>query len=156
MKRPTATESQVQQGSMIKLTIPGEPCAKQRPRVCKWGTYTPAKTVNYETFIKELFAISGQQKLNGPLVLTIYAYFSIPKSDSKKTRQAKLSGEILPAKKPDVDNLIKIVADALNGLAYDDDAQIVSATIKKVYGENPMVHVYVQRAMDDIGVGANA
>lgn len=128
---------------MIHITIPGEPCAKQRPRVCKWGTYTPAKTVNYETLIKELFIVSKQDKLEGPLMMIVYAYFSIPKLDSKKIRQQKIALQVRPTKKPDADNLLKIVADALNGLAYNDDAQIVIAAVEKAYSEYPMVHVYV-------------
>lgn len=128
---------------MIKLEIPGEPCAKQRPRVCKWGTYTPAKTVAYETLIKELFIISKQQKIEGALFLMLHAYIGIPKSDSKKIRAMKISGEIMPTKKPDIDNLIKILGDALNGLAYDDDAQIVKIIAVKRYSENPRLTVYI-------------
>lgn len=126
---------------MIKLTIPGKPVAKGRPRVCKWGTYTPEKTVNYETLVKELFIISKQKKLEGALSLRVYAYFPITKSTSKKNRELMLRGKIRPTKKPDWDNLGKIVGDALNGLAYNDDSQIVDGSCIKRYSDNPRVEI---------------
>ena len=43
---------------MIELIVPGEPMGKQRPRLSKFGTYTPTKTVNYETFVKEIYVIN--------------------------------------------------------------------------------------------------
>ena len=128
-----------------KLTIPGEPVAKGRPRVCKWGTYTPAKTVNYETLVKELFIMEhfGKQ-LEGQIAMTVTAYFGIPKSASKRVRADMLSGIARPTKKPDVDNLIKIIADALNGLAYKDDSQIVLAIIEKWYSDIPRVEITIE------------
>jgi Holliday junction resolvase RusA-like endonuclease len=128
----------------MKLTIQGEPVAKGRPRVCKWGTYTPAKTVNYETLIKEMFMVEHGEKLRGALRLFVIAYFSIPKSASKKNREKMIKWEIRPTKKPDLDNIMKIVSDALNTLAYDDDSQIVSATIKKFYSDEPRLFISVE------------
>jgi Holliday junction resolvase RusA-like endonuclease len=113
---------------MIKLIIPGKPMGKQRPRVMKSGiTYTPKETVNYETLVKQLYIThhSGEL-LGGSVHMGIVAYFDIPKSAPKKNRELMLKGEILPTKKPDMDNIVKIIADALNGLAYHDDSQIVS------------------------------
>jgi Holliday junction resolvase RusA-like endonuclease len=130
---------------MIKLLIPGQPCAKQRPRVCKEHTYTPAKTVNYETFVKELYVIGNYAKqLEGALQMTVTACFSIPKSTSKKDAALMCAGRIRPTKKPDWDNIGKIISDALNGLAYHDDSQIVSATVEKWYSNNPRVEVEIQ------------
>ena len=128
-----------------KLTIPGEPVAKGRPRVCKWGTYTPIKTVNYETLVKELFIMEHFGKmLEGQIAMTVTAYFGIPKSASKRVRADMLSGIARPTKKPDVDNLIKIIADALNGLAYNDDSQIVLAIIEKWYSDIPRVEITIE------------
>ena len=57
---------------MIKLTIPGEPVAKGRPRVTRYGTYTPEKTKNYETLVKELYFVEhGQTLLDGELSIDI-------------------------------------------------------------------------------------
>lgn len=63
---------------------------------------------------------------------------------SKKKRAAMLAGEILPTKKPDYDNIEKIISDALNGVAFYDDAQIVSSGLIKVYGEIPRVEVEIR------------
>jgi Holliday junction resolvase RusA-like endonuclease len=130
---------------MIKLIIPGEPCAKQRPRLGKGFTYTPAKTVNYETLIKELYIIGNYGKqLEGRLEMTVKAYFSIPKSASKKDREDMECKRKQPTKKPDWDNIGKIVSDALNGLAYHDDSQIVRATVEKWYSPTPRVDIYIE------------
>ena len=135
---------------MIKLTIPGEPCAKQRPRTTKQGhTYTPQKTVNYETLVRELYILQNfRQQLEGELVMTVRAYFTIPKSASKKKAADMVGGRIRPTKRPDWDNVGKIISDALNGLAYRDDSQIVRATVEKYYSDEPRVEVEIQ----EIGV----
>jgi Holliday junction resolvase RusA-like endonuclease len=135
---------------MIKLTIPGEPCAKQRPRTTKQGhTYTPQKTVNYETLVRELYILQNfRQQLEGELVMTVRAYFTIPKSASKKKAADMVGGRIRPTKRPDWDNVGKIISDALNGLAYHDDSQIVTATVEKWYSAEPRVEVEIQ----EIGV----
>lgn len=127
----------------MKLTIPGEPTGKARPRVTKQGiTYTPAKTVNYETLVQELYYLEhGNKRLEGEIIARITAYFSIPKSASKKNRAAMLSGQIRPTKKPDGDNLAKIILDSLNKLAYADDSQVVDLAVAKYYGETPRVEV---------------
>ena len=73
--------------------------------------------------------------------MDIIAYFSIPKSTSKKNRQDMIDGKMLHTKRGDVDNIFKIIADALNGIAYNDDGQIAEAYIKKMYSDNPRVEV---------------
>lgn len=59
-----------------------------------------------------------------PLEISIIALFSSPKSIDKKLKNSMLTGDILPTKKPDSDNIIKIILDALNCVAYRDDSQI--------------------------------
>lgn len=127
---------------LIKLTIPGEPCAKGRPRLGKWGTYTPDKTVNYENLVKQLYISEhAGEKLNGALHLTVKAYFKIPKSTPKKNISDMIAGKVTPTKKPDIDNIIKIIGDSLNGIAYDDDSQIVTIIAEKFYSDNPRVEL---------------
>jgi len=130
---------------MVRLRIPGEPVAKGRPRISKWGTYTPIKTVNYETLIKELFIVENKnyKPTEGTVEMQITAAFTIPKSASKKKTAEMLAGKIKPTKKPDLDNILKIVADALNGLAYKDDRQITKCVITKVYSDNPYVEIEI-------------
>lgn len=127
----------------MKLTIPGEPCAKQRPRLGKGFTYTPTKTVNYETLVKQLYITQGNERLEGALKLTVNAYFSIPKSASKKKTLDMYESRIRPTKRPDWDNIGKIISDALNGLAYHDDSQIVAATVGKWYSTEPRVEIEI-------------
>lgn len=131
---------------MIKLTIPGEPVAKARPRITRYGAYTPAKTKSYETLVKELYFMEhGQTLIEGELSIDIKAYFRIPKSASKKRKRLMASGDMRPVKRPDWDNVGKIVTDALNGVAYDDDSQIVSATVEKYYSEEPRTEIKIER-----------
>ena len=130
----------------IVLTIPGNPFGKQRPRVTKQGiAYTPKETVNYETFVKLLYMQKYNNiKLKGPLRMVITALYKIPKSASKKDKELMLQNAIRPTKKPDMDNIAKIIADALNGLAYEDDKQIVEMYISKIYAEDEFVEVVVE------------
>jgi Holliday junction resolvase RusA-like endonuclease len=130
---------------MVKIIVPGDPVAKGRPRVGKWGTYTPTKTVNYETLVKELFIISGQGKEDGELKALIDAYFPILKSTSKKNTKLMLEGIIRHTKKPDADNIGKICLDALNKLAFDDDSQIVDLRVRKFYSDNPRVEIEINQ-----------
>lgn len=141
---------------MIRFTIHGEPRGKGRPRVARRGkyitTYTPQETVVYENLVR----FEYQRQCGGfrfgddeQLSMTVNAYYSIPKSASKAKRAAMLNGEIRPTKKPDVDNVLKVIADSLNQIAYRDDAQIVRAIINKRYAQTtPCVCVEIE-AMDE-------
>lgn len=134
----------------VKFEVPGEPQGKGRPRFRRAGnyvsTYTPEKTAVYENLVKLEYErqCSGIRFEDGKqLKMMIEAYYGIPKSTSKKKLGLMLSGEIRPVKKPDMDNVIKIIADSLNGIAYKDDTQIVEAVIRKSYSETPMVRVVI-------------
>jgi Holliday junction resolvase RusA-like endonuclease len=81
------------------------------------------------------------ERLEGQIKAHIQAFFFIPKSTSNKKREKMLSGEIRPTKKPDTDNLAKIILDSLNKMAYDDDSQIVTLTVQKFYSDEPRVEV---------------
>ena len=77
------------------------------------------------------------------LDIRIFAYYSIPKSTSKKKRELMLAGKIRPTKKPDFDNIAKIICDSLNGIAYQDDKLIVDGMFRKFYSEQPRVEVKI-------------
>lgn len=131
---------------MIKLTMPGVPVAKQRARVTRRGfAFTPAKTVHYETYIKELFVIAYPdfEPLTGPVEVNIRAYFLIPKGTSRKNQELIEAGIIRRDKRPDADNIFKIL-DALNGLAYQDDGQIVFASVEKLYSSIPRLEIKIE------------
>jgi Holliday junction resolvase RusA-like endonuclease len=76
--------------------------------------------------------------------MRIMAYYSIPSSASKKKRRMMIEKEIRPTKKPDADNIIKVVADSLNQVAYRDDSQIVDTMLRKYYSEQPRIEVVIQ------------
>lgn len=128
----------------IEFTVPGEPQGKARPRVTRYGTYTPKKTVNYEKAIKNAFLSAGGRRAESPVKVSITAYYKIPKSASKANEQKMLSNELLPCKKPDLDNIAKCVCDALNGVAYKDDAQVCSLNMKKRYSKEPCIIVSIK------------
>lgn len=121
--------------STVTFTILGKPASKGRPRFSTAGgyarSYTPAKTIEYENLVRMEWEKSGAKKLEGVIFATINAYFPIPKSVSKKKRK-ELDGAFY-TKKPDCDNIAKIILDALNGIAYDDDSQIACLSVMKLY-----------------------
>lgn len=131
------------------FTIYGEPKAKGRPRFAKRGnfvsTYTPQETLNYENLIKISFETQVEDKylIQGEIKAIIKAYLSIPKSTPKKRESGMLMGGIHPVKKPDCDNIGKTVLDALNGIAYRDDSQIVVLHVEKHYSHEPRVEVEI-------------
>ena len=136
----------------IKFTIFGEPQGKGRARVVKQGNfakaYTPEKTVVYENLVKmEYQRQCGNKRFSDDdmLQLIVFAYYGIPKSTNNKKRELMLQNEIRPTKKPDWDNIGKIISDSLNKIAYHDDAQIVSAHVIKLYSTEPRVVVVIRK-----------
>lgn len=135
---------------VIEFTIPGQPQGKARPRVCRIkgrsGAYTPRRTMEYEELVRASFVAASniRYEKNMPLKISILAIFPIPQRTSKKLKVAMVKGKILPNKKPDCDNIIKIILDALNGVAYHDDAQVCKIHFEKIYGEIPCVNVKIK------------
>lgn len=134
---------------MISFSIPGPPQGKARPKVVriKTGasvTYTPDKTVRYEELTRSRYQAAAQGFRfpdDAQVAIQITARYPIPKSKSKRIKTAMLTGQIKPTKKPDCDNIVKIVCDALNEIAYRDDAQIVLVQIAKEYADEPRTDV---------------
>jgi Holliday junction resolvase RusA-like endonuclease len=140
----------------IKFTIHGEPFGKERPRVCRKGlrvfAYTPTKTLNYENKIRDEYSekIGVRFKEKIPIKAKIIAYYKIPKCVSKDWVKKMNAGLILPTKKPDADNICKIILDALSGVCYENDVQVCKLKIEKFYSENPRVEVKIEE-MEAIG-----
>ena len=135
----------------VSFTVLGEPQGKGRPRFTRVGdyvkTYTPDKTAAYENLVKiEYERQCGGKRFQDEQMLDmrIFAYYGIPKSTSKKRRAMMLKGQIRPTKKPDMDNVVKAVADSLNNVAYKDDTQIVDSMVRKFYSDTPRVKVVIQ------------
>ena len=134
---------------MINLIISGEPVAKGRPRFTRRGnfitTYTPEKTVNYETLVKSSFQekYPNFKPLQDTLRMDIIAYFSAPKSTSKKKHADMIAGIIRPTKM-DCDNIAKIILDSLNKIAYNDDRQVAELLVIKKFSDLPRVEIKIK------------
>lgn len=128
------------------FTIPGEPRGKQRPRHNgKTGTtYTPSETSSYERAVAIAYRQAGGQIYTQPVQLEIWAFYKIPVKTSKK-QAAKMQGAPC-TKKPDADNVLKIIMDGLNGVAYEDDKQVVDATVHKRSWTDARVMVDISEA----------
>lgn len=138
----------------IKFTVIGEPHGKGRPRfIPKTGrAITPKDTVNYEALVKLEYAIQCKEHKfpdDAQLDMRIMAYYGIPKSQTKKNKELMKKKLLRPIKKPDMDNVIKIIADSLNGIAYRDDTQIVDCQIRKFYSDRPRVEVMIRQIVNE-------
>lgn len=135
----------------IRFEVPGAPFGKERPKFARRGnytkTYTPKKTLQHE---KEVVAAymeiaKGRKFEKGtPLDIRIIAYYPIPKSTSKKKQREMLEHRLRPTVKPDLDNVAKLVYDALNGVAWYDDNAIVDTQVRKFYSDMPRVDVSIR------------
>lgn len=141
----------------VKFSVPGEPTGKGRPRfVARYNpttqkafgqAHTPDKTVVYENLVRTEYRLQcGEQFFSEKqmLEMRIMAYYQIPKSASKKKREQMLTHQARPTKKPDSDNVIKVIADSLNNVAYHDDSQIVDVMFRKFYSDKPRVEVTIK------------
>jgi len=134
---------------IVTFTVDGDPVPKGRPRFARRGqfvqTYTDAKTIDYETHvaIKARQAIGASEPLQGALTVFLYLRYGVPASYSKKRKEACLAGLEYP-KKQDIDNVYKSITDAMQGIVFLNDSQIVEAHITKVYAETAGANVMVQ------------
>lgn len=128
-----------------RFEIPGKPVGKARPRVYGKHAMTPESTVLYENLVKmmALQAMAGGRQLSGCLSLEVAILHAIPKSTPKSKVRDFVTGAVRPRSKPDADNVVKIIADALNGVMYHDDAAIVEIIARKYYYGEPHVRVTV-------------
>jgi len=110
------------------------------------SAYTPSKTRKHEATVR----LYAQQAMNGrppvgvQMRLTVIQVFAVPQSWARKPRKAALAGVIRPTVKPDWDNIAKSVSDAINGVVFLDDKQVVSARVEKWYGPQPELEVVVE------------
>lgn len=135
---------------MDSFIVYGKPQPKQRPRVRSGGwTYTPRETLLYEEKViqaaREQQALPDEPVAYAPLKMIIWCFCPIPTSWSKKKQAEAKKGNIYPINRTngDIDNLAKIIMDALNGIYYDDDSQIAQLVINKRYDEEPRVEVLI-------------
>jgi Holliday junction resolvase len=115
----------------IEFEVEGQVRGKGRPRFTRSGhTYTDNNTVAYENLIRRrYFECCGIAPTDKPVHVEIRIFFKPAQSLSKKKRAEVLQTE--PMRKPDIDNVIKVVLDALNEIAWADDKQVVSVFARK-------------------------
>ena len=127
---------------MTAFTIYGKPQGKARPRFANGHAYTPKQTADYERQIKNAFIAAGGEKIeNDGVIIEIDVYYKKTAADKKK---------LSPTKKPDIDNICKIVLDGLNGVAYADDKQVISLTANKYFalkGERTEIRIYKEEEL---------
>lgn len=141
-------------GPVIQFVARVAPEPKLRPRFSRARiggrevvrTYTPKNTVDFEMLVRvaALRAMVGKKPFSGALFARVDCYLPIPKSWTKAEREAARAGTRYPVSKPDLDNFKKAVLDAMNGVVYLDDSQIVDDAGKKRYADEPRVEVFIQ------------
>lgn len=134
---------------MIAFTIPGQPVGKQRPKIVKIGGFsrmaTPQKTVSYEGLVAHTaqVAMAGRPIFEAAVAANLFIECQVPASWSAKKQRQALAGEVYPATKPDIDNVVKAVFDGLNGVLWRDDVLVVDCRLRKRYAATPCVRVEV-------------
>lgn len=118
----------------MTVKVYGRPKGKARPRFANGHAYTPKATRDYEKMIGACYLEQDGRKFDGKISLEVKAVFKIPESWSKKKKWETINEGKRPECRPDIDNIVKVVMDGLNGIAYGDDAQVVEIKASKSYG----------------------
>lgn len=133
---------------MYEFEIVSKIVGKGRPRLNSYtgAVYTPTRTKDYEELVKQSFLINnpGAKMLDKRVKVEIIAYFSVPNLATKKQKEEMLEGKISPTKKPDIDNIVKIILDSLNGFVILDDTQVTKLVVEKIYGLEEKVYVRIE------------
>jgi Holliday junction resolvase RusA-like endonuclease len=142
--------------STVTFEVLGDPVAKGRPKFCRRGnfvhTYTPTKTRKAENAIgTEALKHRPAQPFPGPLSVQIDVFRARPKSMTKRERMTLRH----PIKKPDADNYAKLILDALNGIMWLDDAQVVDLRVRKMYDNTPRCEIAI-KTIDEYRYNAHA
>lgn len=126
------------------FNVLGKPYGKQRPRYGKYGIYDPQTNKAYEKRVKAAFYDAAGhhfKPVSTPVALIITIYFQPPKSVSKQVYHDMIDGKVYPTHKPDIDNCVKSIMDGLNGVAYEDDKQVVAIVVNKAYSTESKVTI---------------
>lgn len=125
---------------MISLELSGKPEGKARPRFGKGGrVFTPHATKLAEGRIIDAWQDAGEPRLEGAIKIGVL--LKVKRAQDHYTSKGALSAKGLrfprpTGKKPDVDNALKLIMDALNGRAYHDDVDVVEASVHRVWSED--------------------
>lgn len=138
--------------NQIELIVYGNPVAQGRPRFSRQGgfvkTYDPIKSKTYKALIRlelqPLLSDPAFTPIDKACCLNLKVFRAVPKSFSKKKREEALLGYIRPTTKPDTDNYVKGVLDALNGTVLKDDSVVYEIFARKFYSERPRIEVVLE------------
>src|SRR5262249_19263520 len=138
----------------VVFELAGEPQAWARPgATVRFGNgrpyihwYIRAEEMKYREAIAwtAKAAMHGKPPTDRPVALLIHAFLPIPESWHWKRKQAARAGVILPTGKPDFDNVGKIIADAVKGIVWGDDAGVCDGRVIKRYSDEPALRVEVR------------
>ncbi len=133
---------------IYEFEVPGKVIGKGRPRLNSYTgiVYTPTKTKDYESLVEQYFLLkySRFKTLEGRIRVSIIAYFSIPKATKKSDINEMLDNNISPTKKPDIDNIVKVVLDSMNKFAFKDDNQITKIEVEKKYALEDKIYIKIE------------
>lgn len=136
--------------TVLAFSLYGIPRGQGRPRATairgRANVYKATADRKYEDSVRKAATdiMAGRDPLEGPLSLSLRFRLPIPKSYSKRARASMAAGEIAPTSKPDLSNLVKAIEDAMNGVVFVDDSQVVRSFQTKIYAERPGVDVRVE------------
>jgi len=137
-------ETSPAQISRVAITIPGKPFAWRRARSNGKFRFKDKATEAHRETLQAIVLRSIPTPMRGPLRVTVTAIFAIPKSWSKKDREAHLWRP--HTQKPDLSNIIKEIEDGLNRIAWEDDSQIAAYEgCKKLWGDKDQTILIVER-----------
>lgn len=133
---------------IYEFEIPGKVIGKGRPRLNSYtgAVYTPTRTKDYESLVEQYFLLKYPRfkALEGRIKVNIIAYFAIPKTTKKSDINEMLENNISPTKKPDIDNIVKVLLDSMNKFAFKDDNQITKLEVEKKYAQEDKVYVKIE------------
>lgn len=132
---------------MIEFTVDIAPMGAVRmTQRGKWTSTTAQRYLSYKKVIGLQARKHCSEPLRRPIEAEIHFFHPIPASWSKKRQEAARVGETMPVVKPDIDNCVKGVFDALNKIAWNDDNQVVSLVTHKHYSDNPRIVIKLKEA----------
>ena len=142
------------ESEIIRIVLTGDPVAAGRPKFRNIHTkagnsfvsaYTPAHMRKWQTDLRYRAQeeMKGRIPFAGELAVTMSVFLPIPQSMSKKKTLLAQEGSLRPLTRPDLDNYIKQL-DALNGVCWKDDSQIVSLVGNKWYSDRPRVEITIE------------
>lgn len=133
---------------IYEFEVPGKIIGKGRPRLNSYTgqVYTPTRTKDYENLITQYFMLKYPRfkPFEGRVSVEITANFEVPKCTKKSDKDLMLENKINPLKKPDIDNIVKIILDAMNECAFKDDTQITKLAVEKKYGPSESIYVKIE------------